>query len=138
MTTNFLFLKMKYLSLIIIVAIVIIYYLETRRKPEKFESAPQEIQVSEPAAKDWNDISADMTLEKGIIDSHNQYIAETRQFSSGANFSSIADDNNSALSTNYLGLVRPHYIPVRKTATQVSDFDEKIFKRNKHMYFKTD
>lgn len=127
--------------LIILVAIILIYYLETHpvHAPPAPTPAPTENFTTDAvSAKDYVDVAAEMDLDPSIIDSHYQYVANVRQFSSGANYTSVADDNTSDLYTNYLGFVRPSYVEIRPGARQVPDIDDSVFKRNKRMVFVND
>ncbi len=81
---------------------------------------------------------ANSNLDPSIIHSHNKYTQNTRQYSSGANFSAISDDNVSPMQTNFLGFSRPRYVEVDPTARQVPDYDEHTLKRNKRMTFVSD
>ena len=83
----------------------------------------------------WSDVAAGMSVEQSVVDSHRQYIANVDKYSSGANFTSVADDNTSGVFTNFLGFSRPYYVEVDPTARQVPSHDTSVFKRNKHMYF---
>lgn len=133
---------MKILAVVLIVAIILIYYLETRShkvvaKLETFAEAPKP-KPSAPQERSWNDIVQDKSLDPSIKDSHANYVANVRQYSSGANFTSVADDNTSGIFTNFLGFQRPRYVPIDPSARQIPDIDNEVLKRNKHMTFKSD
>ena len=88
---------------------------------------------SEPAPQDydWEEAIKYMNLDPSIQESHAEYTDELTRFSSGAGFGSVADDNRTVTSTNFVGFHRPQYIPVDPTARQVPDEATEIYKRNK-------
>lgn len=120
---------------IIIVLLIIIIYLLLRPKVKQEETKSSTPPPPAESFRDWNDILMEGSIEKGIIDSHANYIKNVRQFSSGANFASVTDDNTSPAFTNYMGFTRPRYIEEDDTARQVLSEDVEINKRNKHMTF---
>ncbi len=122
--------KMIFVATLIIV-LLIIFYLE-KNVPEKFEETKTTPQKP-PEEASWNDILVKKSVDPDVVDSHAKYIANTRQFSSGANFASVADDNNSGVFTNFLGFSRPKFVAIDPTARQVPDVDMEVLKRNKHL-----
>jgi ABC-type dipeptide/oligopeptide/nickel transport system permease component len=134
---------MYIISAAIIVLILIIFYLE--KNPAKKNSAEPVKTVSaetfrnaDISEKSYNDVAAKIGLDDSVTDSHREYIATTRQFSSGANYTSVADDNNTSLFNNFLGHSRPRYVEILPGARQVPDVDSSVFKRNKHQIFVND
>ncbi len=107
-------------------------------KPEVKETFVSDITEEEEPELDWADISKTVSLDPSIKDSHKKYISNTRQYSSGANFTSISDDNTSGIFTNFLGFSRPKYVPIGEGARQVPDIDSEVLKRNKHLSFQSD
>ncbi len=128
---------MKVLLITIIVVLLIIYYLQPEKK-EVFTTKEISKKIDVPVEKSWNDVLQDKSLDPSISESHSDYIANTRQYSSGANYTAVSDDNTSDLFTNYLGFSKPRFVEIDPTATQIPDIDNSVFKRNKHMYFKND
>ncbi len=134
---------------IIIVAVVVLlslfyYYYYIKQSFEHSEKktvitvAPVNAPKVPVIEKDYNEIIAEVSLDPSIADSHNQYVANVRQFSSGANFSAISDDNTSPIFTNFIGFSRPQYVEVDETARQVPDIDTSVLKRNKRLAFTND
>lgn len=120
--------------MVIMVALVLIYFMQ----PKKKESYQQNVLLPLVEEKSWNEVIQDKSLEPSIKDSHADYITNTRQYSSGANFTSVADDNTSGIFTNFLGFSRPKYVDIDPTATQIPDVDHTVLKRNKHITFTND
>jgi len=87
---------------------------------------------------DWNNVMVATNLDPLVKDSQEKYISEVRQYSSGSNFSAVADDNNSLTFTNWRGFSRPYYVAVEPGARQVPDYDIDVLKRNKHLKFRAD
>jgi hypothetical protein len=139
---------MYLISISILVLILVIFYLEVYQKKETTPepkpiltatvSAGSAENFANPSDITYDDVMKKKSLEDSVVDSHRQYVANTRQFSSGANFTSVADDNNSTLFTNFLGFVRPYKVDILPGARQIPDIDDSVFARNKHMYFKSD
>lgn len=99
---------------------------ETPEEPETFVS------------NNWQGLMANANLDPSIIQSHDKYVQNVRQYSSGANFSAISDDNVSPMQTNYIGFTRPRFVEIDPTARQIPDYDHTTLKRNKHMVFVSD
>jgi len=78
----------------------------------------------------WDDIVQQQSIDPGVMQSHQQYVANVRNYSSGPSFTQIADDNTSPIFTNFLGFYRPTYVPVGTSARQVPDIDTEVLKRN--------
>jgi hypothetical protein len=145
---------MYYLVLLIVVILIVLYYFVIYKKNKRIVLPPiserekKEI-LADPSeeklpdqeefiANNWQGLMANSNLDPSIIQSHNKYTQNTRQYSSGANFSAISDDNVSPMQTNFLGFSRPRYVEVDPTARQVPDYDEHTLKRNKRMTFVSD
>ena len=78
----------------------------------------------------WDDSIQQSSIDPGVVASHQNYVANVRNYSSGPSFTQVADDNTSPIYTNFLGFYRPTYVPVGTTARQVPDIDEDVLKRN--------
>ena len=148
--------KMYNFLIILVLAFIFIYYLDKKVKEQKpivvtapvstptptptptsmdEEEVDNEVYEDFASRLDWTDVAKSQSIDPSIEESHSEYVHNTRQYSSGANFAAIGDDNNSDLFTNYLGFVRPDYIPIRSGLQQIPDLDNEVNKRNKHMTF---
>lgn len=145
---------MYYFVIVIILAIILIYYLNSKIVMDEVTVPPtvtlststpvtnntsilEDTEVEDFAAS-WKDIAAGSSLEQSVIDGHRQYISNVTQYSSGANFAAVADDNNSPIYTNYVGFSRPRYVEISAGARQIPDIDTSVLKRNKYMKFSSD
>ncbi len=143
---------MMYVILIVVILIYFFWYADGMGMLKRFRggSEPKIIVVEKSAVpiesdddegfmeRNWKGFVADASLDPSVLSSHNKYVANVRQYSSGANFSAIADDNISPLQTNFLGFSRPQYVEVDPTARQVPDIDTTTLKRNRRVTFTND
>jgi hypothetical protein len=83
----------------------------------------------------WSEILSATELDPTIQDNHNQFVADVRRFSSGANFTSVNDDNTNSDFTNFIGLNRPQHVPIGADARQQPDIDQTVLQRNKYIRF---
>jgi hypothetical protein len=74
-------------------------------------------------------------IDPSTFVNHMDYVKDVRRFSSGANFTSVTDDNTNIDFTNFRGLRRPQAIPnmIGASARQVPDIDENVLLRNKDL-----
>lgn len=79
----------------------------------------------------WNETIKSTELDPATFINHQEFVKDVRRFSSGANFTSVADDNTSPVFTNFVGLRRPDAVTIGAGARQVPDIDENVLKRNK-------
>jgi hypothetical protein len=78
----------------------------------------------------WTEYLAATQVDSSMQQSHMDYVADVRRFSSGANFTSVADDNGSPFFTNFIGLRRPEHVPIGDTARNIPDVDTSVLQRN--------
>lgn len=78
----------------------------------------------------WTDV-IQTSLDPSTFSNHAEFVKDVRRFSSGANFTSVSDDNTNADFVNFRGLRRPEHVPIGPTARQVPDIDETVLMRNK-------
>jgi hypothetical protein len=83
----------------------------------------------------WDEVIQATELDPSTHANHMEFVGEVRRFSSGANFSDKADDNNSFAFTNFRGLRRPEHVEIGASARQQPDIDEDVLKRNKPFIF---
>lgn len=81
----------------------------------------------------WGEIIKASELDPSTFVNHREFVKDVRRFSSGANFTSVADDNTSSDFTNFVGLVRPSHVPIGETARQQPDVDQSVLQRNKRI-----
>src|SRR5690349_10218468 len=81
----------------------------------------------------WSDILAATELDASVIDNQAAFVADVRRFSSGANFTSVNDDNTNSAFTNFVGLRRPQNVHIGADARQQPDIDETVLMRNKDL-----
>jgi hypothetical protein len=81
----------------------------------------------------WSDVLAATELDASVHENQREFTADVRRFSSGANFTSIADDNRDTYSMSWLGLRRPQAVHIGEDARQVPDVNTDIFKRNRDL-----
>lgn len=79
----------------------------------------------------WNEYIKADDLDPSAFDSQADFVKDVKRFSSGANFTSTADDNTSPFFTNFVGLRRPEHVPIGSSARQVPDVDETVLQRTK-------
>lgn len=78
----------------------------------------------------WDETIKGTELDPSVFGSHREFVKDVRRFSSGANFTSVADDNVRSDQTNFIGLRRPQHVPIGESARQQPDVDQDILKRN--------
>ena len=138
--------EISYIIAIVAILIIVLVIFYFKNKQSYTDTRPivngthktQPKVSAEPVAKDWNDVISDISLDPGVKESHAAYNANVRQFSSGANFSAVSDDNTSPIFTNFIGFSRPQYVEIDSTARQIPDIDTTVLKRNKRLTFKND
>jgi hypothetical protein len=79
----------------------------------------------------WDEVIQATELDPYTFVNHQSFVADVRRFSSGANFSSVADDNTSTDFVNFVGLRRPQHVPIGASSRQTPDIDETVLQRNK-------
>jgi len=87
------------------------------------------------ANQPWEEIAKVSELDPSTFVNHREFVKDVRRFSSGANFTSVADDNNTVFATQFVGLRRPTHVPIGSTARQTPDVDETVLMRNKEFNF---
>jgi len=83
----------------------------------------------------WTEDIKKVDLDPSVAESHSRFVDDAMRFSSGANFTSVADDNNSFAFVNFQGLRRPTHVNIGKDARQTPDIDETVLQRNKPFRF---
>ena len=78
----------------------------------------------------WGEVIKATELDPSTFVNHNEFVKDVRRFSSGANFTSVADDNTSSDFVNYVGLRRPTHVPIGESARQQPDVDQSVLERN--------
>jgi hypothetical protein len=78
----------------------------------------------------WGEIIKATELDPSTFVNHSEFVKDVRRFSSGANFTSVADDNTSTDFVNFRGLIRPSHVPIGDTARQQPDIDQSVLQRN--------
>lgn len=81
----------------------------------------------------WDEMIKVTDLDGSVHINHNSFVADVRRFSSGANFTSVADDNTNAAFTNFVGLQRPRAVDILPDARQQPDVDQDVLKRNNQL-----
>lgn len=79
----------------------------------------------------WTDVAAASELDPATFTNHQNFVKDVRRFSSGANFTSVTDDNTNLDFVNFVGLRRPEHVHIGAGARQIPDIDESVLKRNK-------
>lgn len=79
----------------------------------------------------WNDVLKTTELDPATFANHQDFVKDVRRFSSGANFTSVTDDNTNSAFTNFVGLRRPQQVDIGASARQQPDIDQSVLKRNK-------
>lgn len=83
----------------------------------------------------WTEVIKASELDPSIYANHRDFVKDVRVFSSGANFTSVTDDNTSPAFTNFQGLRRPQHVPVGADARQQISEDETVLQRNRGLYW---
>jgi hypothetical protein len=79
----------------------------------------------------WDAVLQATELDPSTYANHMDYVKDVRRFSSGANFTSVTDDNTNLAFTNFVGLRRPEHVPIGASARQTPDIDETVLQRNR-------
>lgn len=79
----------------------------------------------------WTEMIKNTDLDSSVQANHQHFVADVRRFSSGANFTSVADDNTNAAFTNFIGLRRPQAVAILPDARQQPDVDQDVLERNR-------
>lgn len=79
----------------------------------------------------WDEMIKVSDLDPSVHRNHENFVSDVRRFSSGANFTSVQDDNTNSAFTNFVGLRRPQHVDILPDARQQPDVDQDILKRNK-------
>lgn len=79
----------------------------------------------------WDAMIKVTEIDPSIHRNHENFVADVRRFSSGANFTSVADDNTRADYTNFVGLRRPQHVEIMPDARQRPDVETSVLQRNK-------
>ena len=103
-------------------------------KEEDEDSTPVTPLDYDPA-KTWTEDIKTVDLDPSVAENHSRFVDDAMRFSSGANFTSVADDNTNLAFVNFLGLRRPSHVNIGKDARQIPDVDETVLTRNKPFRF---
>jgi len=79
----------------------------------------------------WDEVLKTTELDPATFANHQDFVKDVRRFSSGANFTSVTDDNTNQAFTNFVGLRRPQQVDIGASARQQPDIDQSVLKRNK-------
>jgi hypothetical protein len=79
----------------------------------------------------WDAMIKTTDLDPSVHRNHENFVADVRRFSSGANFTSVQDDNTNSAFTNFVGLRRPQHVDILPDARQQPDIDQDVLQRNK-------
>lgn len=79
----------------------------------------------------WQEVVKATELDPSTFVNHNEFVKDVRRYSSGANFTSVTDDNTNSAFTSFVGLRRPTHVPIGATARQQPDIDQTVLMRNK-------
>jgi len=83
----------------------------------------------------WQSVIQATEVDPATFASQAEYVRDVRRFSSGANFTAVADDDNNLAFTNFIGLQRPQHVPIGSSARQQPDIDQSVLQRNKQLRF---
>lgn len=83
----------------------------------------------------WDEAIQATEVDPATFASQQKYVRDVRRFSSGANFTSVADDDNNLAFVNFVGLQRPQHVPIGASARQQPDIDQSVLQRNKQLRF---
>jgi hypothetical protein len=78
----------------------------------------------------WDEVLKTTELDPATFANHQDFVKDVRRFSSGANFTSVTDDNTNLAFTNFVGLRRPQQVDIGASARQQPDIDQSVLKRN--------
>lgn len=136
----------KELIIVVIIVVVIIILIAVKGMPAKtpapatkaeyLDAAPAagipSRNVAEALGKTtWTESLKDSEIDESTLDSHRSFVEDATRFSSGANFTSVTDDNTNAAFTNFQGLRRPQHVPIGDSARSIPDIDETVLQRNR-------
>lgn len=99
----------------------------------KGEASNTMIELGYTGGVPWSEVLAVTEVDPAIHASHMDFVKDVRRYSSGANFTSVTDDNTNIDFTNFRGLQRPTAIEhqIGESARQTPDIDETVLTRNK-------
>ncbi len=83
----------------------------------------------------WDEVMQASEIDPSSYVNHAAFVADTRNFSSGANFTEKDDSNNSFAFVNFIGLRRPQHVEIGASARQQQDLDVSVLKRNRPFLF---
>lgn len=83
----------------------------------------------------WDEVMQASELDPSTFVNHMDFVKDVRNFSSGAAFTDVAEDNNSFAFVNFVGLRRPEHVEIGASARQQPDIDVSVLKRNKPFIF---
>jgi hypothetical protein len=78
----------------------------------------------------WGEVLKTSELDPSTFANHQDFVKDVRRFSSGANFTSVTDDNTNSAFTNFVGLRRPQHVDIGASARQQPDIDQSVLKRS--------
>jgi hypothetical protein len=78
----------------------------------------------------WDEVLKTSELDPSTFANHQDFVKDVRRFSSGANFTSVTDDNTNEAFVNFRGLRRPQHVAIGASARQQPDVDQSVLKRN--------
>lgn len=140
----------KELFIVVIIVVVIILIIVFKGIPAKTPAAASKAEfmdqapvasvpsrnIAEALGKTtWTESLKDSEIDESTLDSHRSFVEDATRFSSGANFTSINDDNTNSAFTNFQGLRRPQHVPIGAGARSIPDIDENVLQRNKPFIF---
>jgi hypothetical protein len=110
---------------------------QTKDPTERSQNDTQRILMTQgyPADTGWSDSLAATELDPSTFENQANFVADVRQFSTGAGFTSVTDDNTNIDFTNFIGLRRPQHVPIGVSARQQPDIDQTVLQRNKDFRF---
>lgn len=110
-----------------------------KSKTDTFVSRPQAnaeaLDPESDTGESWVDLIKSSELDPSVEDNHARFVRDATRFSSGANFTSVADDNTNLAFTNFIGLRRPSHVSIMADARQIPDIDQNVLQRNKPFRF---
>lgn len=131
------------LIIVVIIVVVIIVIIAVKGMPAKTSPVKAEYLDAAPATEvpsrnvvealgktTWTESLKDSEIDESTLDSHRSFVEDATRFSSGANFTSVTDDNTNAVFTNFQGLRRPQHVPIGESARSIPDIDETVLQRN--------
>ncbi len=110
-------------------------FVGTKQDPNFIEPMKYKEEVANINSDSWMDLVKEMDLDPSVRENHQEFVKDVTRFSSGANFTNVADDNTSWAFTNFQGLRRPSHVNIGASARQVPDIDETVLQRNKPFRF---